>query len=557
VVNEVASPAASGLPGQQAGHGASTPSAAGTHAAGTAHATANWIPWLALLAGSVALGLAFAPSLALVWDAWLESEEYSHGILMPIVGAYLAWQRWPTLRALPVAGSPWGIPAIVLGVAAAAMGVLASTQALTQYACLLTLAALLLATHGRAWLLAMRFQLLLLALAIPLPAFFYNALSLQLQLWSSDLGVLVIRLLGITVFQDGNVIDLGALQLEVAEACNGLRYLFPMIALAVIMAYIYSAPMWRRVLLVLAALPVAVCMNGLRIGVIGYLVEHHGPSVAEGFVHSLQGWMMFMLSFGILLALVLLLEWVSGGRRALSQVLVLVDDSDGNRIADAGHVRARHGIAVAAAVVLVTTSGAAWVAPAREEVVPDRDALMTFPMQLAQWQGESRRIEGQFLRTLRLTDYLLADYLLADPARADAASATSRVNLYVAWYDSQRQGQAAHSPRSCLPGDGWQIDSLDVLHLASVGPVNRALIRKGDDAQLVYYWFAQRGRVIANEYAVKWWMVVDSVLRNRTDGALVRLTTTLAPGEPADAGDRRLRDFVTLAHDPLARHLPD
>ena len=87
--------------------------------------------------------------------------------------------------------------------------------------------------------------------------------------------------------------------------------------------------------------------------------------------------------------------------------------------------------------------------------------------------------------------------------------------------------------------------------------MNRALIRKGEDAQLVYYWFAQRGRVVANEYAVKWWMVVDSVTRNRTDGALVRLTTSLAPGEADSAGDRRLREFLAVAHAPLARHLPD
>lgn len=506
-----------------------------------------------------AILVAYAPSLQPVWDAWLDSEEYSHGILMPAVIAYLLWTRRNALQALPVRGHLSGLLAVGGALLIATAGVLGSTQALTQYGCLLAAIALVYTALGTAWLSALRFPFLLLAIAIPLPAFFYNALSLRLQLWSSDLGVAFIRGLGISVFQDGNVIDLGSLQLEVAEACNGLRYLFPMLALAIIMAYIYQAPAWKRVVLVAASLAVAVLMNGLRIGLIGYLVEYHGPAIAEGFLHDVQGWMMFMASFAILLALVWLLERTRQTPRRLSEALnvdATASVPDHVDAAEAVPERLPASLlpATAAAVVLVATAVVATALPERVEVMPARAPLLQFPLAFTQWRGESRSIEATYLRALKLDDYLMADYVRTAPPEAHAEPV---VNVYVAWYDSQRQGQAAHSPRSCLPGDGWEIESLTTVQAGTNLAANRALIRKGDDAQLVYYWFAQRGRIVTSEYAVKWWLLVDAALRNRTDGALVRLTTPLGSGEAPAAADARLRAFAADALVRLRPHLPE
>ncbi len=517
-------------------------------------------PWqavLLVLAAAAALATAFAPSLALVLDAWLTSEEYSHGLLMPVVGAYLLWQRWPALAKMPPAGTYKGFVPLACAVALAAIGVLAATQALTQYACLLALLALIYTALGPVWLRALLFPIALLALAIPLPAFIYNSLSLTLQLWSSALGVIFIRMIGITVFLDGNVIDLGALKLQVAEACNGLRYLFPMIALSVLMAYLYQAALWKRAILVLAALPIAVLMNGLRIAMIGYLVEHHGPSMAEGFVHDLQGWGMFMASFGFLIALVLVLERCTGNWRGFTQVLGVPAWSPavGRGAAAQSGVRAAkrsHAPALLAVVLLGSAAVATTMLPNRTELIPQRAAFSEFSKQIGPWTGIGQRIDAPFLRALKLSDYLLMDFHRNDNT---LASAVSPVSLYVAWYDSQRQGQAAHSPRSCLPGDGWEITALHTIELPSIGGVNRAVISKGEQSQLVYYWFEQRGRVVANEYAVKWWLFVDSLLRNRSDGALVRVTTTLGPGEPAAAADARMQSFLREAEPAMQPYL--
>ena len=154
---------------------------------------------------------------------------------------------------------------------------------------------------------------------------------------------------------------------------------------------------------------------------------------------------------------------------------------------------------------------------------------------------------------------MLDDYYLADFTR----SAEPPINLYVAWYDTQRAGRSAHSPAACLPAGGWQIKSLTQRSMPEIRAgrdalrVNRALIELGNQRQLVYYWFQQRGRVITNEYQVKWYLFWDALTRNRTDGALVRLIVPVAADEPDAAADRQLTQFAALAAPTLPPYIPD
>ena len=126
---------------------------------------------------------------------------------------------------------------------------------------------------------------------IPLPEFVLANLSTRLQLLSSQLGVAFIRLFDISVFVEGNVIDLGGYKLQVAEACSGLRYLFPLMTLGFLMACFYKGARWKRVVLFLSSIPITVLMNSIRIGIIGVTVERWGIRMAEGFLHDFRaGW---------------------------------------------------------------------------------------------------------------------------------------------------------------------------------------------------------------------------------------------------------------------------
>jgi len=169
------------------------------------------------------------------------------------------------------------------------------------------------------------------------------------------------------------------------------------------------------------------------------------------------------------------------------------------------------------------------------------------------WRGRNDYLEPEIIETLKFDDYVLANF--SDDGRR-------QVNFYVAYYGSQRKGESAHSPRSCIPGDGWRIASLDQRGIGGVrvggAPlrVNRVEIHKGEYKQLVYYWFQQRGRVITNEYLVKWFLFWDALTKNRTDGALVRLTTLVQPGEDVSKADARLRDFAVAVTGRLEGYVP-
>jgi EpsI family protein len=185
----------------------------------------------------------------------------------------------------------------------------------------------------------------------------------------------------------------------------------------------------------------------------------------------------------------------------------------------------------------------------RAEIIPDRTAFSDFPLEMESWSGKLGKIEKIYLDELKLDDYIIADY------QSDNGDI---VNLYLAYYATQRSGAAAHSPRSCIPGGGWRIKSHDTVEIEGLNKsVNRLLIGKGEFGQLVYYWFDQRGRNITNEYMVKWYLFWDSLNLGRTDGALVRLTTTLEPGEDTAIADKRLAEFARLINSSLSQYIPE
>ena len=151
----------------------------------------------------------------------------------------------------------------------------------------------------------------------------------------------------------------------------------------------------------------------------------------------------------------------------------------------------------------------------------------------------------------------MTDYILSDYARSDGRS----VNLYVAYYANQRTGSSPHSPAVCIPGNGWIITDLERTHYSSNDagvslPFNRVIIGKGSQKQLVYYWFEERGMKIANEYWSKLYLLRDALFENRTDGALVRLTTPVYPGETEADADKRLQEFTGIVVPSLAPYLP-
>jgi exosortase D (VPLPA-CTERM-specific) len=515
---------------------------------------------LMVLLAVAALVLLFYNTFNYLFWVW-HREEYSHGFLIPLISAFLLWQRRERFAQTQFRASWAGVALAAVGMAIYFLGTVASITTVDTYALVIVVMGAALALLGwQAFRIAL-VPLALLFLMNPIPNFFYNNLSSSLQLLSSQLGVAFMRLFGVSVFLEGNVIDLGSYQLQVAEACSGLRYLFPLMTLGVMVAYLFKGRAWMRWCLFLSTMPITVLMNSLRVGIIGILVDRFGIAQAEGFLHWFEGWVVFIVCLLVLLGEAWALLRLTGDRRSLRELLSIEPAPHGS---SAPTVRAREiaAPAVAVLVLLLLAVVPARALPQRLEVRPERSDFSEFPLQVGAWHGRRGHLEAVYLDTLKLDDYVLADFVRQDGVMGDLPAYVP-VNLYVAYYASQRAGESAHSPRSCLPGGGWRILELDEHEVSGVtnngAPlrVNRALVQQGTQRQLVYYWFQERGRDITSEYLVKWYLLEDALLRNRTDGALVRLITPLQPNESPAAADLRLAQFSAGVLTTLKSYLPN
>lgn len=502
---------------------------------------------------SLMVGYIFQDGIIDMEKIWSLSEEYGYGYVIPVLSAFLIWQRKDLLEKVYFDGSWYGVALLVFGIFVFFIGYFATIYTIIEYGMVLAIFGITLSLVGKEAFKIIWIPLLFLVFMIPLPGFIFQSLSAQLQLISSELGVFVIRAAGISVYLEGNVIDLGSYQLQVVEACSGLRYLFPLVTLTFMTVYFFKVPFWVRAIVFLSSIPITVLMNSIRIGVIGVLVEYGGPEQAEGFLHDFEGWVVFMFCIGLIIFEMLLFTRFVGTERSFANLFNIdmpVDVPEDMAVKERHIPRSLAG----SAIVLLVASIAVSFAGAREQIIPERTNFGSFPTEFSGWKGRFDSIEDRYLDVLQLDDYVIMNY------RNDS---DEFVNFYTAYYASQKAGVSAHSPRACIPGGGWKIAGLTQKTLDNVSStgeqilVNRLVTKKGDVTQLVYYWFRQRGRDITSEYAVKFYLLWDAITKNRTDGTLIRLTTLLKPEESLEKGDQRLQGFLNDVLPQLDGYVPD
>jgi exosortase len=231
---------------------------------------------------------------------WWTIPDFSHGFLVPLFAAYLVWEKRRVLLATKIAPAWSGIAVMAFGLVVLLLGIYGSELFFSRVSLLILLAGLVLCFGGWQLLKELRFALLVLLLAIPLPAIIYNQITFPLQILASKLASGLLPLFGVPVLREGNVIELPLMKLEVAEACSGIRSLMSLFTLSVFYGYFMEKSVWRRILLVLASIPIAIAANAVRILGTGLCVQYWDPDKALGFFHEFSGWVIFVVSLACL-----------------------------------------------------------------------------------------------------------------------------------------------------------------------------------------------------------------------------------------------------------------
>jgi exosortase len=258
------------------------------------------LPVVPLLVSLAIAGLLYAGVLAKLLHDWWTIPDFSHGFIVPFFAAYLFWLKRDRLRAAPLRPSYAGILIVFVSQATLIIGVYGSDLFLSRFSGLLLLVGLVVTFWGWAHARILSFGLLVLLLAIPIPALIFNQITFPLQTLASSMASALLPLFNVPVFREGHVINLPSMPLEVAEACSGIRSLMSLGTLAVIYGYFLENSFAKRLILVLASVPIAVAANALRIVGTGLCVQYWNPDKALGFFHEFSGWVVFLVSLALL-----------------------------------------------------------------------------------------------------------------------------------------------------------------------------------------------------------------------------------------------------------------
>ena len=267
-----------------------------------AHTDSSATKWQALTLVLCASWI-YLPILARLAAQWWHDPNFSHGFFVPAFSAYVVWDQRHRLTALSRRPTWGGLAILTIAMIVLIVGSLGAELFLARFSLLLTVAALILLFLGWNYMKALLFPWSFLLLMIPVPSIVFNQVTFPLQLLASKVASTVLPWLGVPVLREGNVIQLPAMALEVAEACSGIRSLLSLVTLAIIYGYLLERRIGVRLTLALASIPIAVAANSLRIVGTGLLVQYWDPDKAEGFFHAFSGWLIFIVSLSLLFVL--------------------------------------------------------------------------------------------------------------------------------------------------------------------------------------------------------------------------------------------------------------
>ena len=248
---------------------------------------------------------------------WYNDPDYSHGFLVPFLSAFFIWERWDDLKKENIAPSLLGAGVLCFGLVCLVIGLVGAELYVQRVSLIVVLAGLVFLILGWRYLWILSFPIGFLLFMIPLPAIVVNTIAFPLQLFAAKTATFCLFSLGIPVLREGNLIILASTTLEVAEACSGLRSLLSLLALGTVYGYFSQNAVWKRWVLVILSVPIAIVANAFRVSGTGVLAHYFGVEAAEGFYHTFEGWIVFVVAFVLLFFCGMILGKV--GNRSLKQ----------------------------------------------------------------------------------------------------------------------------------------------------------------------------------------------------------------------------------------------
>ncbi|MGH7886746.1 MAG: exosortase C-terminal domain/associated protein EpsI [Candidatus Binatia bacterium] len=495
--------------------------------------------------------LLYGRTLPPLYVDWLEFKQFSHGLLVPFIAGYMAWQKRKELQATPVKSSAWGalliVPALGMALVGKAIGD-AFTERVGMVLCL----------SGLVWLLfgwqifkRLSFPLGYLWLMIPLPYVIVNEVAFKLRIMDAAVAAPVLRLLGVPVYRDNYFLHLPDVTLEVADLCSGISSVFSLFALGG--AYVFFSPMrpTLKLLAVFSTIPFAVSINLLRIILTAALSYYVSLSVLNMLIHELTGTITFFIALALFILLCEMLQ-----RRCLvsaphSTTPRTWEFSAGGETPSAPPVnvnRSWQPTLLGLALLIPAVYLSANVTAQTEKSLANE--LANVGTQLAGYQADDSKGTGFY----------------KDPgadveiSRIYSTAQSAPIELYIGFKGKQQADKRLKSPRLGFPY-GWNYVWIEPARVASSNAnlainANWMLTQNGQHRVLVLYWFQTGEETVSGEFEKRMNQIRNALLHRRSDGAVVRLATPVTNSDKIDEAKNRLAMFAAELYPRLRGVLP-
>jgi exosortase len=258
----------------------------------------SWLPvaWFGGL-----LAVCYAPVIWGLLRKWNNDPDMGHGFFVPAIAAYIIWQKRAELTELRPSPNWWGLLLVIYAAFQLVVATLGAELFLARTALVLSIIGAVLFLGGVQFIRKLAFPLALLFFMVPLPEIIYNRITFPLQLLASRVADHALTLLQVPVLREGNILELPQQRLSVVEACSGIRSLLSLTFLALVYGHFFEKSAWIRGVLFVATIPIAITANAIRVTLTGLLTQYN-PELAEGFFHTAEGWVIFMVALCILIA---------------------------------------------------------------------------------------------------------------------------------------------------------------------------------------------------------------------------------------------------------------
>jgi exosortase len=263
------------------------------------NASTRTTPWMALVWFAALIALCYWPVLVRLVTQWNNDEDMGHGFFVPILAAYIAWQKRNEFLAEPAQPNWLGLGLVVYACLQLCVATLGAELFLARTAIVLSIIGAVLFLGGAKRLRVMAFPLFLLFFMVPIPAILYSQITFPLQLLASQVAETALMAIGIPVLREGNILELAGQKLSVVEACSGIRSLLTLSFLSLIYGYFFEAKIWLRVVLFLSTIPIAIVANATRVTATGIIADSR-PELAHGLFHTAEGFVIWVVSLAIL-----------------------------------------------------------------------------------------------------------------------------------------------------------------------------------------------------------------------------------------------------------------